>query len=315
MRRMPGSLRSALGNLSRNAPNPIKHSYPVHSSTRRSSHQSSSFDPPEEDTWQVYSALFSRFLLAVGMVHCFTEYVAEITLCEGPSMYPTLHPAGEIVLIDKWTLRRMHRSTAVDNDKSALDDVSIIHDGHERVRRARKKQQHFEQQFPQNNNTNDTIPTWHEPRISVSDIPPTWSMLWQLVTTPLSIGDVVVLQHPHRTGTVCKRVVGLPGDTVLRPRQGLLVIPNGHVWVEGDNPANSSDSRNYGTVPMALIQGRVVGRVWPLRGQALMVRGGPPRNETNNNKGPMGYTILPAGYEGQHIVKTSYPEEEEEEDL
>lgn len=40
-------------------------------------------------------------------------------------------------------------------------------------------------------------------------------------------------------------------------------IPRGHVWLEGDNPENSMDSRNYGPVPAALVQGRVVGRVWP----------------------------------------------------
>jgi signal peptidase I len=41
----------------------------------------------------------------------------------------------------------------------------------------------------------------------------------------------------------------------------LVAVPYGHVWLEGDNPRNSKDSRNFGAVPTALIVGRVVGKV------------------------------------------------------
>ncbi len=40
-------------------------------------------------------------------------------------------------------------------------------------------------------------------------------------------------------------------------------IPPGHVWLEGDNPFNSSDSRSYGPLPSALVLGRVFAKVWP----------------------------------------------------
>ena len=163
--------------------------------------------------------------MAAGMIYAFTEYVCDITLCEGPSMSPTLKPAGEIVLIDKWTLRR----------RGVADGCR----GTDRIRAALERQEQF-------NNNNATATTgnsaadedvWHAKRISVSDLdPPTWGDLYTLLSTPLSIGDVVVVEHPSRKGTVCKRVVGLPGDTVLKPRSGLLVIPDGHVWLEGDNP-------------------------------------------------------------------------------
>ena len=76
-----------------------------------------------------------------------------------------------------------------------------------------------------------------------------------------------------------KRVVGLPGDFVVRnlgevekeegervERGGnmMIQVPEGHCWLLGDNLSESRDSRTYGPLPMALIKGKVVARVWPL---------------------------------------------------
>lgn len=41
-------------------------------------------------------------------------------------------------------------------------------------------------------------------------------------------------------------------------------VPKGHLWLQGDNPANSTDSRHYGPIPMALVRGRVAFKMWPL---------------------------------------------------
>jgi inner membrane protease subunit 1 len=140
-----------------------------------------------------------------------------------------------------------------------------------------------------------------------------WSRFWTRLTTGISVGDVVVVQHPERHGTVCKRVLGLPGDVVLRPppsrrsrrsappRENLYVVPDGHCWIEGDNSLNSSDSRVYGAVPAALIVGRVLCRVWPLRGDALMERGARPTMPPG--RPCSGSTILPAGYNGEEISR------------
>jgi len=38
-------------------------------------------------------------------------------------------------------------------------------------------------------------------------------------------------------------------------------VPRGHVWLEGDNLENSSDSRAYGPVPYGLLRSRVLYKV------------------------------------------------------
>ena len=236
-----------------------------------------------ESSQNIYSLFATRALMASCMVYCITEYIADITICEGPSMYPTILPQGEIIFLFKY-IRSMQGGSSAEK----------------RRRMAQQQQTTFEQQTKQQD-------IWHEPCTSVSDIHPNLSLaskLYIALLSPLSVGDVVVVQHPLRKGNVCKRILGLPGDQVLytHGRTQLQIVPDGHMWLEGDNPSNSSDSRVYGMVPANLILGRVVCRLWPLRGNAWMKRGGRPK-ESLEQRPFTGATVLPAGYDGQEIIK------------
>jgi signal peptidase I len=72
-------------------------------------------------------------------------------------------------------------------------------------------------------------------------------------------GDVVVVEHPGRPGLeIVKRVVHAAGD--LAPDGARLVDS---VWVEGDDPASSTDSRAFGALPADLVRGRVRLVWWP----------------------------------------------------
>lgn len=81
-------------------------------------------------------------------------------------------------------------------------------------------------------------------------------------------GDVVVVRSIGDPNVrMVKRVVALEGDSVMKRRDRRLkgngkgsaeiVVPYGHVWLEGDNSSTSSDSNRYGTFPLGLLVGRV----------------------------------------------------------
>lgn len=101
----------------------------------------------------------------------------------------------------------------------------------------------------------------------------------------IAVGDVVTYHTPAKMSTVgCKRVVGMPGDfvSVLSPGRGegdlgkgdddgdwanvkdeVVRVPEGHVWLAGDNLEWSRDSRVFGAVPLNLVRGKVIAVVWP----------------------------------------------------
>eukprot|EP00730_Choanoeca_flexa_P016750 TRINITY_DN7978_c0_g1_i1.p1 TRINITY_DN7978_c0_g1~~TRINITY_DN7978_c0_g1_i1.p1 ORF type:complete len:166 (+),score=15.34 TRINITY_DN7978_c0_g1_i1:88-585(+) len=82
----------------------------------------------------------------------------------------------------------------------------------------------------------------------------------------LSRGDVVVLRSSKdRKAGMVKRLLAFEHDVVTSADgcQRYTSIPAGHVWIEGDCPAKSSDSNRYGPVPEGLIYGKVRAVVWP----------------------------------------------------
>uniref|UniRef100_A0A7S0UIF4 Peptidase S26 domain-containing protein n=1 Tax=Polytomella parva TaxID=51329 RepID=A0A7S0UIF4_9CHLO len=103
----------------------------------------------------------------------------------------------------------------------------------------------------------------------------------------LSIGDVVTSVSPDNPrDLVCKRIVALEGEVVEIPPSwkypfgASTLVPKGHVWLQGDNPSVSKDSRIYGSVPINMIEGRVFLRCWPL-GRIQMIDSNPPPEAAN----------------------------------
>ena len=98
-------------------------------------------------------------------------------------------------------------------------------------------------------------------------------------------GDVIVFHFPISPDQdFIKRVVALPGDVVdvhngqvrvlyllleepyiaADPHYvGTWQVPDGHVFVLGDNRNNSSDSHSWGPVPMENVIGKAIFVYWP----------------------------------------------------
>ncbi|WCJ38935.1 Peptidase S24/S26A/S26B/S26C family protein [Euphorbia peplus] len=90
-------------------------------------------------------------------------------------------------------------------------------------------------------------------------------------TGKVGTGDIVLVCSPlDPKNIVTKRVKGVEGDSVtylIDPKNSdetnTVVIPKGHIWVQGDNIYNSRDSITFGPVPYGLLRGKVFWRVWP----------------------------------------------------
>ncbi|MCD6302502.1 MAG: signal peptidase I [Anaerolineae bacterium] len=104
---------------------------------------------------------------------------------------------------------------------------------------------------------------------------------------PPERSDIVVLNPPSHTGIpLIKRVIGLPGEVIAIEQGHVLInneilsepyltqptpgtyaphlIPEGRVFVMGDNRSASNDSRAFGPVAYEHIVGKAWFRYWPL---------------------------------------------------
>jgi len=73
-----------------------------------------------------------------------------------------------------------------------------------------------------------------------------------------SVGSIVLFRHGPKNWEFVKRVAATPGDLVPGSSE---TVPLHHVWVLGDNPKWSSDSRHFGAIAAAELVGTVILRI------------------------------------------------------
>lgn len=117
--------------------------------------------------------------------------------------------------------------------------------------------------------------------------------------------DIIVFHAPEGKDYI-KRIIGLPGDTVeykddtlfvngksyeedyldtykqelidgpltepftIEEKTGKKTVPEGHLFVMGDNRRYSKDSRHIGTVPMEKVLGKTSILYWPIKDMQII---------------------------------------------
>ncbi|XP_058130594.1 mitochondrial inner membrane protease subunit 1 [Anopheles ziemanni] len=223
------------------------------------------------------------YIIQYGCItHCTFEYIGDFVVCVGPSMEPTLTTnnvlitdrisprlaklqRGDIIITKSPTNPVQHvckRIIGMPGDRimtrasfnlnplsntytiytTVLPNASVEPEQHQL---SPKSKQHYEALAKLREKVDYVSHSVEEPR---GNLPPE--------------------QPQHSTADLH----GKEEETSHQePRTSIVIVPRGHLWIEGDNVQNSSDSRNYGPVPIGLVKSRAVCRLWPLSEFKLFV--------------------------------------------
>lgn len=196
----------------------------------------------EVDEWnwkkiKCFASFFKKLLISSLIIYMVNNYLFDMTLTTGSSMYPLISKNGVVlfyicndalVVANKlynlytdsriyfWKMTHYFIKFLFSPDRFCSYNEKILKQIEESLEQKRKKKNVYNR------------------------------------------GDVVILYSPvNDQKRICKRIVAIENDRIyINYPNAFVQIPKNCVWVEGDNKEDSYDSRNYGSVPTSMLIGR-----------------------------------------------------------
>lgn len=169
----------------------------------------------------------SLSIRTIAGLHLFTSTCFEISQTEGASMLPTLQASGDFCVVDK----RFKNGNGI-----SMGDIIV----------ARKPTQ---------------PDSWVCKRIT--------GMPGDIILIDPSRNNIEMIKNKYYNeeskieeetefSSRFKEIKFNKNDFNRDPYDQFIIIPDGHVWVTGDNLSDSVDSRTYSVLPMGLIGGKII---------------------------------------------------------
>ena len=187
----------------------------------------------------------------LALAHAINETAFEVTACVGPSMLPTFNQWGDVVLVDRTPFvpvcfangngigkGDVVVSRSPTNPKHMVCK-RVVAVGGERVE---KKASASESR----GRREEEVDGWSGYR------------KWDEKGADFYDDDDTAGVETNYSNKATSR------QTNAKKKTEYVTVPDGHVWLQGDNERNSTDSRDYGPVPMEMLRGRVFAKVWPI---------------------------------------------------
>ncbi|XP_031636590.1 mitochondrial inner membrane protease subunit 1 [Contarinia nasturtii] len=188
--------------------------------------------------------MFMAMVQAGCIGHCVFEYLANLVTTSGPSMEPAITP-NSILLTERISKRlQIYEHGDIVIAKSPIDPEMLV------CKRVVG--------LP-----GDKI--YMKPRISFNPFGTSKSEVKPLFKDDelKDIMPFIDAEEENAFNTDKSKHINNQDSAMRTFRSQVIIVPKGHLWLEGDNSENSIDSRTYGPVPMGLIQSRAAFRLYP----------------------------------------------------
>ena len=185
----------------------------------------------------------------LALAHAINETAFEVTACVGPSMLPTFNQWGDVVLVDRTPFVPVVCCFANGNGVGKGDVVvsrsptnpkhmvckRVVAVGGERVEKKASASESRGRREVE-------VDGWSGYR------------KWDEKGADFYDDDTAGVENNNKATSRQRNT----------KKTEYVTVPDGHVWLQGDNERNSTDSRDYGPVPMEMLRGRVFAKVWPI---------------------------------------------------